>query len=63
LNLIIAAKRKKDNKQYGAGGKWNFSVKVSISTTVNGFQQKTIRRRLKEVKIDKLKVVFIGDSR
>jgi tRNA A37 threonylcarbamoyladenosine dehydratase len=50
----LLPKEREDNKQYGAGGKWNFSEKVSdISTTVNCFLAKTIRRRLKEVKIDK----------
>jgi hypothetical protein len=43
-----------------AGGRWKLKSE-RYQFTVNLFQQKTIRRRLKEVKIDKLKVV--GDSR
>jgi hypothetical protein len=38
------------------------SESIDISTTVNCFLAKTIED-VKEVKIDKLKVVFIGDSR
>ena len=62
LNLIIGAKRKRVKiiSSMGAGGKMEVAkVKVTdISNTVNCFLAKTIRRRLKEVKIDKLKVVF-----
>jgi len=65
LNLIIAAKRKRVKiiSSMGAGGKMEASkVKVSdISNTENCFLAKTIRRRLKEVKIDKLKVVFSSE--
>ena len=57
LNLIIAAKRKRVKiiSSMGAGGK------MEASNTVNCFLAKTIRRRLKEVKIDKLKVVFSSE--
>ena len=62
LNLIIGVKRKRVKiiSSMGAGGKMEVAkVKVTdISNTVNCFLAKTIRRRLKEVKIDKLKVVF-----
>jgi tRNA A37 threonylcarbamoyladenosine dehydratase len=65
LNLIIAAKRKRVKiiSSMGAGGKMEVSkVKVTdITNTVNCFFAKTIRRRLKEVKIDKLKVVFSSE--
>ena len=65
LNLIIAAKRKRVKiiSSMGAGGKMEASkVKVAdITNTVNCFLAKTIRRRLKEVKIDKLKVVFSSE--
>jgi tRNA A37 threonylcarbamoyladenosine dehydratase len=65
LNLIIAAKRKRVKiiSSMGAGGKMEASkVKVAdIGSTVNCFLAKTIRRRLKEVKIDKLKVVFSSE--
>jgi tRNA A37 threonylcarbamoyladenosine dehydratase len=66
LNLIIAAKRKKVKiiSSMGAGGKMEASkVKVAdISNTVNCFLAKTIKRRLKEVKIDKgIKVVFSSE--
>ena len=65
LNLIVAAKRKRVKiiSSMGAGGKMEASkVKVSdISNTENCFLAKTIRRRLKEVKIDKLKVVFSSE--
>jgi tRNA threonylcarbamoyladenosine dehydratase len=61
LNLIIAAKRKRVKiiSSMGAGGKMEASkVKVScISNATNCMLAKTIRKRLKEVKIDKLKVV------
>ena len=47
----------------GAGGKMEASkVKVSdISKSENCFLAKTMKRRLKEVKIDKLKVVFSSE--
>ena len=65
LNLIIAAKRKRVKiiSSMGAGGKMEASkVRVTdITNTVNCFFAKTIRRRLKEVKIDKLKVVFSSE--
>ncbi|MNF24907.1 tRNA threonylcarbamoyladenosine dehydratase [compost metagenome] len=65
LNLIIAAKRKRVKiiSSMGAGGKMEASkVKVTdISNTINCYFSKTIRRRLKEVKIDKLKVVFSSE--
>ena len=65
LNLIIAAKRKRVKiiSSMGAGGKMEASkVKVAdITNTVNCFLAKTIRRRLKEVKIDKLKVVLSSE--
>lgn len=65
LNLIIAAKRKRVRiiSSMGAGGKMEASkVKVTdISNTINCYFSKTIRRRLKEVKIDKLKVVFSSE--
>ena len=66
LNLIIAAKRKKVKiiSSMGAGGKMEASkVKVSdISKTQNCFLAKAIKKRLKEVKIDKgVKVVFSSE--
>jgi len=65
LNLIIAAKRKRIKiiSSMGAGGKMEASkVKVTdITNTVNCFFAKTNRRRLKEVKFDKLKVVFSSE--
>ena len=65
LNLIIAAKRKRIKilSSMGAGGKMEASkVKVTdITNTVNCYFAKTIRRRLKEFKIDKLKVVFSSE--
>jgi len=65
LNLIIAAKRKRVKilSSMGAGGKMEASkVKVmDITNTVNCYFAKTIRRRLKEFKIDKLKVVFSSE--
>ena len=66
LNLIIAAKRKgvKVISSMGAGGKMEAAkVKVSdISKTENCFLARTIKRRLKEVKIDKgVKVVFSSE--
>ena len=47
----------------GAGGKMEASkVKVAdITNTTNCFLAKTIRRRLKEHKIDKLKVIFSSE--
>jgi tRNA A37 threonylcarbamoyladenosine dehydratase len=65
LNLIIASKRKRVKiiSSMGAGGKMEAAkVKVSdIAKTVNCMFAKTIRRRLKEHKIDKLKVVFSSE--
>lgn len=65
LNLIIACKRKRVKviSSMGAGGKMEASkVKVAdITNTVNCFLAKTIRRRLKAVKIDKLKVVYSSE--
>ncbi len=65
LNLIIAAKRKRVKiiSSMGAGGKMEASkVKVScITNTVNCLFAKTIRKRLKEHKIDKLKVIFSSE--
>jgi tRNA threonylcarbamoyladenosine dehydratase len=65
LNLIIGAKQKRVKiiSSMGAGGKMEASkVKVAnINKTQNCFLAKTIRRRLKEFKIDKLKVVFSSE--
>ena len=65
LNLIIGAKRKRVKiiSCMGAGGKVDASkVKVAdIGNSENCFLAKTIRKRLKEVKIDKLKVVFSSE--
>ncbi|WP_298392157.1 tRNA threonylcarbamoyladenosine dehydratase [Flavobacterium sp.] len=65
LNLIVGAKRKRVKiiSSMGAGGKMEASkVKVAdITSTVNCMFAKTIRRRLKEYKIDKLKVVFSSE--
>ena len=66
LNLIIAAKRKRVKiiSSMGAGGKMEASkVKVAdISNTENCFLAKAIKKRLKEVKIDKgVKVVFSSE--
>ena len=65
INLIIAAKRKRVKiiSSMGAGGKMEASkVKVCcITNTVNCLLAKTVRRRLKEYKIDKLKVVFSSE--
>ena len=65
LNLIIACKRKRVKiiSSMGAGGKMEAAkVKVAdITNTTNCFLAKTIRRRLKEHKIDKLKVVFSSE--
>jgi tRNA threonylcarbamoyladenosine dehydratase len=61
LNLIISAKRKRVKiiSSMGAGGKMEASkVHVScITNATNCMLAKTIRKRLKVVKIDKLKVV------
>ena len=66
INLIIAAKRKKVKiiSSMGAGGKMEAAkVKVAdISNTQNCFLAKAIKKRLKEVKIDKgIKVVFSSE--
>ncbi|HEX8268866.1 MAG TPA: tRNA threonylcarbamoyladenosine dehydratase [Flavobacterium sp.] len=66
VNLIIAAKRKKIKiiSSMGAGGKMEAAkVKVAdISNTENDFLAKAIKKRLKEVKIDKgIKVVFSSE--
>ena len=65
LNLILSAKRNgvKIISSMGAGGKMLASkVKVTdISKTMNCYFSKTIRRRLKELKINKLKVVFSSE--
>ena len=66
LNLIIAAKRKKVKiiSSMGAGGKMEAAkVKVAdISNTENCFLAKAIKKRLKEVKIDKgIKVVYSSE--
>ncbi len=66
LNLIIAAKRKKVKiiSSMGAGGKMLASkVQVAdISKTQNCFLAKAIKKRLKEVKIDKgIKVVYSSE--
>ncbi|RZJ35393.1 MAG: tRNA threonylcarbamoyladenosine dehydratase [Flavobacterium sp.] len=66
LNLIIAAKRKKVKiiSSMGAGGKMEAAkVKVAdISNTQNCFLAKAIKKRLKEVKIDKgVKVVYSSE--
>jgi len=67
LNLIVGAKRKRVKiiSSMGAGGKMEAAkVKVAdITNTVNCMFAKTIRRRLKEHKIDKLKVVFHQKSK
>ncbi|KVV15821.1 tRNA threonylcarbamoyladenosine dehydratase [Flavobacterium sp. TMP13] len=65
LNLIMGAKRNRVKiiSCMGAGGKMIASkVKVAdISNTMNCFFSKTIRKRLKEVNINKLKVVFSSE--
>ena len=66
LNLIIASKRKKVKiiSSMGAGGKMEAAkVKVAdISSTENCFLAKAIKKRLKEVKIDKgIKEVFSSE--
>lgn len=62
LNLIMAAKRKKVKiiSSMGAGGKMDASkVKVAdISTTVNCYLAKAMKKKLRAVKIDRLKVVY-----
>ena len=66
INLIIAAKRKRVKivSCMGAGGKMEASkVKVGdIKNTENCFLAKAIKKRLKEVKIDKgVKVVYSSE--
>lgn len=65
LNLILSAKRSRVKiiSSMGAGGKMLASkVRVTdISNTINCYFSKTIRRRLKELKINKLKVVFSSE--
>jgi len=65
LNLIISAKRKRVRiiSSMGAGGKMDASkVKVSdISKTANCHLAKTIRKRLRKEKINKVKVVFSSE--
>lgn len=65
LNLIIGAKRKKVKiiSSMGAGGKMQAAkVKVAdISKTVNCKLARTIRKRLKKEKINKVKVVFSSE--
>ena len=65
LNLIMAAKRKRVKiiSSMGAGGKMEASkVKVAdINNTVNCFLAKAMKKKLRAVKIDKLKVVFSSE--
>jgi len=65
LNLILGAKRNRVKiiSSMGAGGKMQASkVKVAdISNTENCFFSKAIRKRLKKLKINKLKVVFSSE--
>lgn len=65
LNLIMACKRNRVKviSSMGAGGKMDASkVKVAnIKNTTNCHLAKTIRKRLKKVHIDKLKVVFSSE--
>jgi tRNA A37 threonylcarbamoyladenosine dehydratase len=65
LNLIVACKRNRVKviSSMGAGGKMEAAkVKVScISNSTNCLLAKTIRKRLKEYEIDKLKVVFSSE--
>lgn len=65
LNLIMAAKRKRVKiiSSMGAGGKMDASkVKVAdINNTVNCFLAKAMKKKLRAVKIDKLKVVFSSE--
>ena len=65
LNLILGAKRKRVKiiSSMGAGGKMEAAkVKISdIGNTVNCMFAKTIKKRLKEHQVDKLKVVFSSE--
>ena len=65
LNLIIAAKRKRVKiiSSMGAGGKMEASkVKVAdINSTSNCYLAKAMKKKLKAVKIDKLKVVYSSE--
>ncbi|WP_293871448.1 tRNA threonylcarbamoyladenosine dehydratase [Flavobacterium sp.] len=65
LNLIIACKRKRVKiiSSMGAGGKTEAAkVKIAdINNTAQCHLAKTIRKRLKAHKIDKLKVVFSSE--
>jgi tRNA A37 threonylcarbamoyladenosine dehydratase len=65
INLILGAKRNRVKiiSSMGAGGKMLASkVKVTdISNTINCYFAKAIRKRLKELKINKLKVVFSSE--
>ena len=65
LNLIMAAKRKRVKiiSSMGAGGKIDASkVKVAdINNTVNCFLAKAMKKKLRAVKIDKLKVVLSSE--
>jgi tRNA A37 threonylcarbamoyladenosine dehydratase len=65
LNLILGAKRNRVKiiSSMGAGGKMEAAkVKVSdINNAVNCKLARTMRRRLKEHKVDKLKVVFSSE--
>ena len=65
LNLIFACKRNRVKviSSMGAGGKMDASkVKVAnIKNTVHCHLAKTIRKRLKKMNIDKLKVVFSSE--
>ena len=65
INLIVASKRKRVKiiSSMGAGGKMEASkVKVAdIGKTINCYFSKAIRKRLKKMKINKLKVVFSSE--
>jgi tRNA A37 threonylcarbamoyladenosine dehydratase len=65
LNLIAACKRKRVKviSSMGAGGKMDASkVKVAnIKNTAHCHLAKTIRKRLKKIHIDKLKVVYSSE--
>jgi tRNA A37 threonylcarbamoyladenosine dehydratase len=65
INLIFACKRNRVKviSSMGAGGKMDASkVKVAnIKNTVHCHLAKTIRKRLKKMNIDKLKVVFSSE--
>ena len=65
LNLFIAAKRKRVKiiSSMGAGGKMEASkVKVvDINSTSNCYLAKAMKKKLKAVKIDKLKVVYSSE--